>query len=69
MPGAAHATEHMMIRGTSAVSAGQLSDISAQVGAQHNAQTSNEFTLYYFRDPSRNPHVWAPLGARRIKEH
>jgi zinc protease len=52
MPGIAHATEHMMYRGTGDVSAGQFSNIADRMGAQYNAETSNEFTYYYFKLPS-----------------
>jgi len=52
MPGVAHATEHMLFRGTPEVSAGQLSDIAARMGAEYDAQTTNEFTLYWFKLPS-----------------
>src|SRR5712692_6856009 len=41
MPGIAHATEHMLFRGTTNLSAGQLSDIAARMGAQYNALTTN----------------------------
>ncbi|MDP9018165.1 MAG: insulinase family protein, partial [Candidatus Eremiobacteraeota bacterium] len=66
MPGIAHATEHMLFRGTSTVSAGQLSDIAARMGAQYNAQTSNEFTLYYFKLPSPYVPVALHLEADRM---
>jgi len=52
MPGIAHATEHMLFRGTPALSGGQLADIAARMGAQYNAFTSDQFTLYYYKLPS-----------------
>jgi zinc protease len=50
--GVAHATEHMLFRGTATVSAGQLADIAARMGAQYNAFTGDEATIYYFKLPS-----------------
>jgi zinc protease len=52
MTGIAHATEHMLFRGTDTVSGGQLSDIAARMGAEYNAYTANEQTLYYYKLPS-----------------
>jgi zinc protease len=52
MPGIAHATEHMLFRGTETLSAGQLADIAARMGAEYNAFTSDQFTLYYYKLPS-----------------
>ena len=52
MPGIAHATEHMMFRGTAGVSAAQLAIMAARAGADYNAQTSNTNTQYYFKLPS-----------------
>ncbi len=51
-PGIAHATEHMLFRGTTDLSSGQLADISARMGAEYNAFTTNESTAYYFKLPS-----------------
>ncbi len=53
MPGLAHATEHMMFRGTPTVSAGQLADISARMGAQYNAETGNTDTIFHFTLPKQ----------------
>jgi zinc protease len=52
MTGIAHATEHMLFRGTDTLSGGQLSDIAARMGAEYNAYTANEQTLYYYKLPS-----------------
>jgi zinc protease len=52
MPGIAHATEHMLFRGTRTVSAGQLADIAARMGAEYNAMTTFQYTLYYYKLPS-----------------
>jgi zinc protease len=50
--GVAHATEHMLFRGTTTVSAGQLADIAARMGAEYNAFTGDESTVYFFKLPS-----------------
>ena len=51
-PGIAHATEHMLFRGTETLSGGQLADIAARMGAEYNAYTSDLHTLYYYKLPS-----------------
>ena len=66
MPGIAHATEHMMYRGTDGVSAAQFSDIADRMGAEYNAETSNEFTYYYFELPSPYVEVALQLEADRM---
>jgi zinc protease len=52
MPGIAHATEHMLFRGTTGVSGGQLADIASRMGAEYNAMTLFQYTLYYYKLPS-----------------
>lgn len=52
MPGVAHATEHMMFRGTQDVSATQFAEMAARAGAEYNAQTTDIATTYYFKIPS-----------------
>jgi zinc protease len=51
-PGIAHATEHMLFRGTTTLSGGQLADIAARMGAEYNAATTFQYTLYYYKLPS-----------------
>jgi len=65
-PGIAHATEHMLFRGTNDVSAGQFADIAARMGAEYNAFTGNEQTVYYFRVPSAYVNVALRLEADRM---
>jgi zinc protease len=50
--GLAHALEHMMFRGTHALSSAGLDDMNARLGADLNAQTQNEQTHYYFVVPA-----------------
>ncbi|HEY8296611.1 MAG TPA: pitrilysin family protein [Candidatus Baltobacteraceae bacterium] len=66
LPGVAHATEHMMFRGTKDVSAGQLSDMAARAGAQYDASTTNEYTQYYFKVPSSYVGLALRLEADRM---
>lgn len=66
IPGIAHATEHMMFRGTSDVSAAQFADIAARAGADYDAQTSNIDTVYYFTLPSSYVNVALRLEADRM---
>ena len=66
MPGLAHATEHMLFRGTTDLSAGQLSDIAARMGAAYDAQTSNEWTLYWFKLPAAYVDVALHIEADRM---
>lgn len=66
MPGIAHATEHMMYRGTSDISAGQFADIADRMGAEYDAATENEFTYYYFKLPSPYVGVALHLEADRM---
>jgi zinc protease len=67
LPGIAHATEHMLFRGTTNVSAGQFADIATRAGAQYNALTSNEYTLYYFKVPAAYTGVALHLEADRMR--
>lgn len=66
MPGIAHATEHMMFRGTADVSATQFAEMAARAGAQYNAQTDNISTLYYFKLPSAYTGLALRLEADRM---
>jgi len=66
LTGVAHATEHMLFRGTTTVSAGQLADIAARMGAEYNAYTSNEQTLYYYKLPSPYVDVALQIEADRM---
>jgi len=66
MPGLAHAQEHMMFRGSQSVSASQFADIAARIGADYNAQTTNQYTRYYFTLPSQYLGVALRLEASRM---
>jgi zinc protease len=47
-PGTAHASEHMMFRGSSGLSAAQLSSIIASMGGNFEADTQQTVTQYFF---------------------
>jgi zinc protease len=66
IPGIAHATEHMLFRGTSDVSAAQFADIAARAGAQYDAMTTQIDTLFYFTLPSTYLPVALKLEADRM---
>ena len=67
-PGIAHATEHMLFRGTAHLSAGQLAEIAARMGASYNALTSNESTLYYYKLPSAYVDLALRIEADRMTQ-
>ena len=66
MPGIAHATEHMLFRGTTGLSGGQLADIAARIGAAYNALTREQSTLYYYKFPSAYVDVALRIEADRM---
>src|SRR5579872_3595207 len=49
LSGTAHFFEHLMFRGTRTVPNGELSKTVARNGGQDNAQTSDDFTVYFQR--------------------
>ena len=50
--GVAHALEHMMFKGTSALAAGEFSRRVAALGGRENAFTTRDYTGYYQQIPS-----------------
>ncbi|HEY1868794.1 MAG TPA: pitrilysin family protein [Candidatus Cybelea sp.] len=52
IPGLAHATEHMMFRGSSSLSSSQLMDAVGITGGDFDADTTPTATQYYFTVPS-----------------
>ncbi|MDE2480882.1 MAG: insulinase family protein [bacterium] len=67
IPGIAHATEHMMFRGTDDVSSDQFANIATRMGAQYNAETTTIATRYYFTVPASYLDVVLRLEADRMQ--
>lgn len=66
IPGIAHATEHMMFRGTPEITSDQFATIATRIGAEYNAQTTNTYTRYYFTVPASYVDVVLRLEADRM---
>lgn len=64
--GLAHALEHMMFRGTPALSGSGLDDIPARLGAVMNANTDNDYTRYYFVVPADRLELAIRIEADRM---
>lgn len=47
LTGISHVIEHMMFRGTPSYPAGEFDRLMAAAGAQQNAETTNDYTMYY----------------------
>ena len=66
MPGIAHATEHMMFRGTDDISSEQFANIATRIGAQYNAETQNMITRYHYTVPASYLDVVLRIEADRM---
>ena len=64
--GLAHALEHMMFRGTPALSSAGLDDVAARLGAQVNAQTQNDTTHFYYVLPAGKVELAIHIEADRL---
>ncbi len=67
IPGIAHATEHMLFRGTTDVSSDQFANIATRMGAQYDAETTALWTRYYFTVPASYLDVVLRLEADRMQ--
>ncbi len=66
--GLAHALEHMMFRGTPSISSSGLDELSARLGAELNANTSNDYTHYYFVLPADRYNLGIRIEADRMRD-
>lgn len=65
-PGIAHATEHMLFRGTPSLSGRQLANVAVRMGAEYNAATSEQSTLYWYKLPSAYAGLALKIEADRM---
>jgi len=65
--GLAHGLEHMMFRGTPELSAAGLDDLGARLGGLFNANTTNEYTHYYFVVPADRMDLMVHVEADRMQ--
>lgn len=66
--GTAHATEHMMFRGTKSLSASQFADVTAIAGGDFNADTQSRITQYFYTMPSADLDIAMRLEAARARD-
>jgi zinc protease len=68
MPGLAHAQEHMMFRGTNALSTSQLGTIATALGGGFNASTSDEVTQFQFTVPAADLDAILRIESDRMRD-
>jgi zinc protease len=65
--GLAHGLEHMMFRGTPAISSSGLDEIAARLGAELNANTANDYTHFYLVMPADRLDLALRIEADRMR--
>lgn len=65
--GLAHGLEHMMFRGTSQLSSAGLDDVGARLGGEFNADTTNDYTHFYFVVPADRMDLMVHVEADRMQ--
>ncbi len=66
-PGMAHATEHMMFRGSPGLTANQLAAVTANMGGAFDAETANSVTKYFFVVPAQDLDVALHIASIRMR--
>ncbi|HEY3999576.1 MAG TPA: pitrilysin family protein [Candidatus Xenobia bacterium] len=66
--GLAHATEHMMFRGSRSLSEAEFAEVEAVTGGSSNAFTQNNATQYYFTVPADDLDLALRLEASRARD-
>lgn len=65
--GISHVLEHMMFKGTEKYPTGKFNEILAEIGAQNNAFTSDDYTAYYQILASKHLHVAFDVESDRMR--